>query len=433
MDLSKHWTLEKLADAVRGRVLRGDPKLPIRAIAIDSRRLAKGDFFWAIEGSRVNANDYVAEAAKKGALGALVTRQDFPGLSSSFPLVFVPRGINALGRFAAEHRLLFTRAVVVGVTGSNGKTTTKDFIAGVLAEGGFVTLSQGNFNNEIGCPLCVLELSDKHHYAVWELAARKKEDIAYLANIVRPTIAVLTGISAAHLETFISEDKIFETKAEILRGMIPGAPVIYWAEDPWLARMPVKWPGFSYKTFGFGPAADLFAQVTAVAPGGTTLSIFYRGKLQGEVRIPLFGAGPVRSALAAMITGITLGVPIKKIFRVLSECRPGPMRGEKIPLGGEVFRDQYLAVNDAYNANPTSMIEGVLGFLKAYRTGRRVVVMGEMRELGPRALDLHASAGSAIAEEVNKTDLADDKTFFVVTGGRFAQAMAEALKTCEQK
>lgn len=433
MDLAKYWTLEKLAASVRGRLVRGDPGLAVRRIVVDSRKIEKGDFFWALEGARTHGNDHVAEAAKKGAAGAFATRPDIPGLPASFALVTAPHGVNALGRLAAEHRALFKRLVTVGVTGSNGKTTTKELLSRVLAQGGEVISSPGNFNNEIGCPLSVLEITDRHRYGVFELAARKKGDIGYLSDIVRPTMAILTSISPAHLETFGREETIFETKAEILRGMIRGAPVIYWAEDPWLAKMPAKWPGFAYTSFGLESSADVYAQVQEQSALGMTARITYRGKSQGEVRLPLLAMGPVRSALAAVTAGLALGLSSKKIFAAIENFEPAPMRGQKIFFGKDVFQDQYTAINDAYNANPASMLDGSLGFLRAYRTGRRIVVLGEMRELGAKEAELHEKTGAAIADEVSRDPGAGLGTAFVVIGGRLAQAMAAGLKKCEKK
>ncbi|MBI4670002.1 MAG: UDP-N-acetylmuramoyl-tripeptide--D-alanyl-D-alanine ligase [Elusimicrobia bacterium] len=433
MDLSRHWNIEKLAEVSQGRILQGNPKTVISSVSTDTRLLKKGDLFWAIDGPDKSGNEFVPAAARQGAAAAVVGKEYFAGLSPKFPLVKVPSGLHALGRFAEEHRLLFPKAAVVGVTGTNGKTTTKEMTARVLAMAGQTTASRGNFNNEIGCPLSILELTAKHDFMVLEMAARKKGDVAYLSLMGRPKAVILTNVSAAHLETFGSEENVFETKAEILKGLMPGGTVIYWAEDPWLGRLRERWPNNRYLTFGLGPTADVFGQIEEHSPQGITFGIFYEGKKQGSLKMPGVGAGPVKNSLAAFAAGLAFNAAPRKIINALAGFTPVSMRGEKIVLGGHLFGERYSVINDAYNANPASMADGVTGFLRAYQGWVRIVVMGEMRELGAKEEELHRQTGDQIAEEVQKESSADSRTNFVAVGGRPAMAMAEGLKKCEKK
>lgn len=428
MDLSKHWTLGKIAEACNGRLIDADARRPVKSLSIDSRRIKKGELFWVIEGASKDGNDFVAEAAKRGAMAAVVSRDVFPGLPDPYPLIRVSNGLKALGRLAEEHRLLFPKAGVIAITGSNGKTSTKEMVARVLSEAGSVTLSPGNYNNEVGCPLSVLELGSHHAFAVWEMAARKKGDIAYLSLIAHPNVVILTNIGTAHLETFGSEQVIFETKFEILRGLMPKGTVVYWAEDPWLTELPKRRPQNKYLTFGLGPTADVFGQVEEQSPDGTLVDIFYEGKKQGSVLLKVLGGGQVRNALAAFACGIALGVPVRKILKALEGFEPAPMRGERLTLGGKLFADRYVLINDAYNANPASMTDSALAFMRAYQGWTKILVLGEMRELGQRSGELHGQVGAAIAEAAQAEGLLDDRTYFLIIGTPLTLPLAEALK-----
>ncbi|MBI4063756.1 MAG: UDP-N-acetylmuramoyl-tripeptide--D-alanyl-D-alanine ligase [Elusimicrobia bacterium] len=416
-----------MSQACQGKILRGNPGAAISSISIDSRKIAAGQFFWVIEGASKDGNNYVAEAAKKGALGAVVSRERFEGLPANFILVKVASGLAALGRLAGAHRALFPKTPVVAITGSNGKTSTKEMVGAVLSMKGPTAVSPGNFNNEIGCPLAILELGQQHQHAVWEMAARKKGDITHLSLMAKPNVAVLTNISSAHLETFGSVAQTFEVKAEILKGLAPRGAVIYWAEDPWLRQLPVRFPGYQYKTFGFGKDCDVCGQIENRGPQATTVSVRHRKTLCGTFSIAAVGTGPVLNALAAFCCGLHFGVAPKSILHALSQTPPAAMRGEKIRLGA---KNQYIVVNDAYNANPASMTDSVLGFLRAYRGTRKIVILGEMRELGRQERNLHEEVGAAIASQAKAEHLLGETTF-VAVGGSLAQALASSLSSAQ--
>lgn len=426
MELLKHWTLGRIADACHGRLLQGDPRQAVSSIAVDSRRIAKGELFWVIEGANKDGNDFVPDALASGALGALVSREPRPPASAQGAIILVRRGLDALLALAQAHRALFSQVTVVGVTGSNGKTTTREMIAGVLSQSGPVTSSRGNFNNEVGCPLSILELSEKHRFAVWEMGARKKGDIEPLSLAGKPQIVVLTNIAPAHLETFGDEKTIFETKSEILRGLEPGGQVIYGKEDPWLSRLPALWPGCGYLSFGFEPGADVQGRIKSRSAKGTLLEIMYQEKFLGEAMIPMTALGPMKNALAAAACGLAAKVPVKKILQGLLKFTPVSLRGDRIDLS-PALAEQFVAINDAYNANPASMEDSVIGFLAGAREGTRIVVLGEMRELGSREMELHYQTGASIARQAKGAGLINERVVFVVTGRFAAERLAMGL------
>ena len=427
MDLRKHWTMQKLAQAAAGKLLQGAREAPVKGVGIDSRKLRKGDVFWALEGAR-HGDEFVEDAFINGAAGAVVSKPlPFADVSKHFALIQVGRGLASLTRFAAAHRALFPKLKVVAVTGSNGKTSTKEMIARVLAKKGKTVQTVGNFNNEIGCSLSLLEIDDVHEFGVFELAARKKGDIEPLTKLVGPQVAVLTNISGAHLETFGSVENVWQTKSEILKGLGPGGCVIYWAEDPWLAKLPALGLPRKHLSFGFGPSAHVRGMVRALSSESVTVEVFYQAESLGTVALKVIGDGPVRNALAAVACGLHFGVKVKDIFAALASFEPVAMRGERLYLGSQVFDKQYVVVNDAYNANPESMYDSVMGFLRAYRSGGRILVLGEMRELGLDEVRLHSDTATRILQSAQEQGLTDAQTVFIFTGGVAANAMAAVM------
>ena len=426
MLLSKYWNLKKVVLAINGKFTQGAGDAAVSTIATNSKTIKAGELFWAIEGGKFNGNDFVADALKKGAQGAVVSRDfNLRAFSPEAALIRVESGLAALGRFAQAHRLNFSKLQVVAVTGSNGKTTTKEMIGKVLSAQAPSFINPGNFNNEVGCPLSVLELKETYQYAVFELAARHKGDIGYLASIARPSVAVLTNVSSAHLETFGNVETIFETKSEILNGLSSGDSVIYYAEDSRLARLPSVRPGFRYTSFGLSPSADVQGKIRAVMPQGLAMDIFYKAQAQGMVKLRMNGKIAALNALAAFACGLNLLIPVEKIIEALENFYPMAQRGETFELVNKLFQAKHIVVNDAYNANPVSMKEGVLGFLEAYKEYPKIVVLGQMRELGKEEFVLHEETARKIVTEGNT--LLNSKTAFVLVGGESARRMAGVL------
>ncbi|MFC1521233.1 UDP-N-acetylmuramoyl-tripeptide--D-alanyl-D-alanine ligase [Elusimicrobiota bacterium] len=423
VDLSKYWTLSKVAHACQGRMAEGAEKTPIKGISIDSRKIKKGELFWAITGERFDGNLFVAQAARNGAIAAVLSREPEPTLlPKGLPFIKVGNSTFSLGAFAREHRLLFKNANIVAVTGSNGKTTTKELIASVLSEGGTTLKSPENHNNEIGCPLALLELTSKHKFAVLELAARRPGDIKHLSCVVHPFAAVLTNIGSAHLQTFGNIEHVFRAKSEILSGLDPAGYVIYNADDPLLGRLPKMGYAFHFANFALNHDADYKGQVLDINPDTIDIEVFIKGKSACKMSLNSPSLPFAKSAMAAFTCGVILGIKPKYIAEALGEENPPDMRGERF-----ILNNKSIVVNDAYNANPSSMLEGSISFLNAYRESKRLLVLGEMRELGSQEATLHWETGSFIIAEAIRNGTLDENVEILIVGNNLAIELASGV------
>lgn len=425
MQLGKYWTVGKLARVVEGKILRGSPELPLSSVSIDSRELARGAFFWALPGAKAHGNEFVSEVAKKGAMGALVTESPaFNNLAGNFAVLLAEDSIAALGRLAGAHRRLFPQLETVAVTGSNGKTTTKEMIAAVLACKAPTFHSPGNYNTEIGCPLSLLHLDQGYAYGVFELGAKKRGDIAALSALAQPSVAVVTCIAPAHLETFGSMENIWQTKLEIVQGLAAGGTLIYWAEDPWLGKIAKLGLTQKLMSFGFSGAAHLRGELRRRTPDGLRLEVFYKDRSQGLMQLKLLSQGQARNVLAAFACGLVFGLKPQAMTAALSEFEAVSMRGRKVVLGGGAMGPDYVLIDDTYNANPESVFDGATAFLDAYPGGTRFLMLGEMRELGHEEVKLHQETAQRIFAYLNQ-QRSGAQTIFIFAGGALAEAMAE--------
>jgi UDP-N-acetylmuramoyl-tripeptide--D-alanyl-D-alanine ligase len=360
----------------------GDPSLPVNGFSTDTRSLAPGACFVAIRGPRFDGHDFVADAFARGAAAAIVER-DTPGVGGR-PCIRVSDAVAALGRAASAHRSRL-RARVVAVTGSNGKTTTQSMIAHILAGRLRVVHAAKSFNNAIGVPLTLLAAGPEHDVLVVEVGTNHPGEIAALAALARPDVAVITNVSAAHLEGFGDEAGVAREKAALLDRLPDSGTAVLNADNAWTAEMARARRGRTV-TFGVGHGAA----VKASDIQWQSRSIGFR---VGEVafRLHLLGEWNVLNALAAAAAARECGVPLEESAERLAGFAPPPMRMEVREAGGVIW------VNDAYNANPASTLAAIGEFGRLKPTGRRVVVLGEMRELGEASARLHRSAGEALA------------------------------------
>jgi UDP-N-acetylmuramoyl-tripeptide--D-alanyl-D-alanine ligase len=355
------------------------------AIAIDSRACEPGQLFVAIRGER-DGHDFVAAAAARGAIGALVmvgARVESP---PAFPLIRVDDPLKALQRWAASHRAGIP-ACVIAVTGSSGKTTTKDRLAAILSTMGPTHSTPGNLNNHLGVPITLLGLRPEHQWAVVEIAMNHPGEIAPLSRLARPHHAVITTIGWAHIGAFGSREGILREKLGILAGLEPGG-ILFHDADPWIdEHLPQEVRKMRQRTFGLSPGADMHPDTVDWDVTETR----FASAFTGEVRYRCPGRGPLMAALAASLVAKSVGVPGESVRRSLEEARPRPLRMEPRPLGPAT------ALLDCYNASPESSLAAIEFLLSIPRTGRRWLAFGEMRELGEQSAEAHARVGERAA------------------------------------
>lgn len=375
--------LHQVAEWTAGRRTGAD--VTIHGVTTDSRRVGSGQLFVALKGERHDGHDHVAAAASAGAGAALVSRT----LDLPLPQVVVADTVVALGNMAHAVRMQ-RRARVIGITGSNGKTTVKTLTAAILARFGRTHVNAGNFNNEIGLPLTLLGMPEETDFAVLEMGAGKPGDIDYLAAIARPEIGLVNIIAPAHLERMGSLQTIAETKGALYSALPPGGTAILNADDPFAGYFEGLAGKRRVLRFGLDHDAEIGAEILEMHADG---SCFVLSTPQGdaEIRLPLPGRHNISNALAAASIACALDVPMEHITHGLHHAGavPGRLRSRAMAGG-------WTLIDDSYNANPSSLRAAIDTL--ALAAGPAWLVLGDMAELGPDARDLHAQAGAYARE-----------------------------------
>lgn len=375
-------SLAYLAQATGGRLEGRDADF--EGVSIDSRTVPAKALFVALRGPNFDGHAFAADALKRGAAGLLVERV----LGVDLPQVVVPDTAAALTRFASEWRRRFSLPLV-GVTGSNGKTTTKEILGTILAREGSCLVTRGNLNNHFGVPLMLLELETSHRSAVIEMGANHGGEIAHLAAIAQPTVGLVTNAGAAHLEGFGSLDGVARGKGEMFAALAGRGTAVINADDVYAPL----WKGLAgasrVLTFGIDAAADVVARDVRLEAGPSGFRSSFDLVMPAGVRsvtLQLGGLHNVRNALGAAAAAAAAGASFDNIAAGLGQVRPVAGRLDLQPA----VRGAFL-VDDSYNANPTSLRAG----LETFRglPGRRWLVLGEMREVGSSADEQHAEIG----------------------------------------
>lgn len=357
----------------------------VGGVAIDTRKLKPGDLFVAFKGERVDGHDYLAQAQAAGAAGALVARK----VDSPLPQVLVDDVEAALGDLASAVRAQ-RHARVIGITGSNGKTTVKTLVASILALHGRTHVNTGSFNNEIGLPLTLLAMPEDAEYAVLEMGAGKPGDIAYLAAIARPDIGLVNIIAPAHLERMGSVEGVAETKGALYQALPADGVAIINADDAFAGFFAGLAGGRRVLRFGLEREADVGAEnVEPRADGSRFVLVTPQGKAEVDLTLP--GRHNVGNALAAASIALALDVPLGTIVAGLEQARAvtGRLRRIVLSSGGTL-------IDDSYNANPSSMAAAIDTL--ALAQGERWLALGDMAELGADARALHAGVGAKARE-----------------------------------
>ncbi|MFH1369328.1 MAG: UDP-N-acetylmuramoyl-tripeptide--D-alanyl-D-alanine ligase [Elusimicrobiota bacterium] len=381
--------LSELITAVKGEFLLGDPKSVISSISIDTRTLRKGDFYFAVKGRNYDGHNYLIQAIEKGVKGIVVSKKEID-IGNPFPappaIICVQDTQKALGDLAHYYRSKW-KIPVIGITGSNGKTTAKEMLASILRQKGHAVSNAGNFNNQIGLPLTIFNLSLFHEYAVLEMGTSYPGEIQRLAEIASPTIGVITNIGSTHLENFITPENVFAEKYKLIESLPQGATAILNADDPFLSKAAAT-AKTEVITFGIEQKADVTCGNLKLWPGNPTFDLIAGGKKIISIILPVYGRFNVYNALAAAAVAWKLKMSPEMIRNGLETFIIPNMRMNVVNMmSGVTF------VIDAYNANPTSMKEAARTFVETFPDRDKILVLGDMLELGPGSEQEHRDLG----------------------------------------
>lgn len=383
----------KLAEILEatGAALRQEGKQTFSDVVTDTRRISDGVLFVALSGERFNGEDFAAEAVEKGAAGVLVTKSCPAGkLPKQGAVLMVEDTLRAYQQIARAWRMKFDLPVVA-VTGSNGKTTTKDLTAAVLSARGPVCKTQGNFNNEIGLPLTLLGLQEEHTAAVVEIGMRGLHQIEALAPLAAPSIGIVTNVGETHMELLGSIENIAQAKGELVEAIPAGGAVVLNLDDPHVAAMRGKAKeGVRVITYGIEQDADVRGEGIRRDGDVTRFMICWQNERHDYV-LPMLGRHNIYNALAAIATGFAMGMTAAEVMKGLRGLETTKMRFER------VAHPKYEIINDAYNASPMSM-KAAIETLSGMAKGRKVAVLGDMLELGDISEKAHREVGREVAE-----------------------------------
>ncbi len=394
----------------------GAPPTTVTGVSIDSRSVAPGELFVAIRGPRFDGHDFLAQALARGAAAALVARAD--GAPRGLPLLRVADTTLALGHLGALARARAS-AQVVAVTGSVGKTTTKEITAALLAARGPVLKTEGNLNNHFGLPLTLVRLAAHHRSAVLELGMSAAGELTYLSRLARPDVALITRIAPVHLEFFESLEAIARAKAEILAGLSADGVAVLNHDDPHLRRVGAAHAG-RVAWFGRDRACLASAENWRGSAHGMRFDLRLDGRT-AEIALALPGLHNLQNFLAAAAAAHLLGVSLEDVAQAAAQVRPARHRGEVRRLA-----EQVTLYDDCYNASPVAMDAAVTALgLTAH--ARRVAVLGEMRELGATGASLHRDLGRSLAGRVEVLVGVGGLAAEIVAGAREAGLPADAL------
>jgi UDP-N-acetylmuramoyl-tripeptide--D-alanyl-D-alanine ligase len=371
-----------------------DHQAVAQAYSIDSRTIQPGELFFAVNGERMDGHDFVGQALEKGAVAAVVRKDYLPRYPVKTRLMTVDDTLIALQTLASAVRRLWGKPLI-GVTGSAGKTTTKEAIAHVLSARFRVLKSEGNFNNHFGLPLMLLKLEPEHDLAVIEMGMSHAGEIAALAKIAQPEIGVVTNVAPVHLEFFDSISGIARAKYELVEALPATGIAVLNSDDEYVSQFGRDFRG-KVVLYGLRPSADVRAEnIQSLGSEGSAFDVVV-GTQREKAVLPLVGAHNTYNALAAVAVGLERGLTPSEVVAALASLAPADKRGQVVKLGNITI------INDCYNCNPKAL-EAMVDALATMPAKRRIVVAGEMLELGPAGAELHRQAGEYIAKK--KIDL----------------------------
>jgi UDP-N-acetylmuramoyl-tripeptide--D-alanyl-D-alanine ligase len=404
--------IRDIVNITGGKLLSGDAgrKIDPATISTDSRTIEKGAFFIALQGSNFNGNDFAGMALERGACGAMISNRQLPIANRRHVIIRVNDTAKAFRDIAACHRKSF-KIPVVCITGSNGKTTVKDMAWHLLSSKYNVLRNEGTKNNHIGVPQTLLKLNSKHEICVLELGANHRGEIGFLADIARPTVAVITNIGPSHLEFFGDLKGVFEAKREILSRLDKDGTAILNGDDELLSG--IRKGEFRIKRYGFDDSNDLCAE----ADISKSAEIIFAVNNKMVFGLNVLGRHNIYNALAAIAVAMRFGIGYRDMRRALADYKPTSMRLELEKVAG------IDVLNDAYNSNPASMMKA-LDVIKYYPAKAKWIVSGDMLELGREREHFHRIIGESIA----KSGIEGLVTFGELSKHTMSQARAAGMR-----
>src|SRR6266852_5641071 len=361
-----------------------------QAYSIDSRTVGPGQLFFAVMGERLDGHDFVAQALEKGAVAAVVRKDQLARYAVKARLLAVRDTLVALQTLGAAVRRLWAKPLI-GVTGSAGKTTTKEAIAHVLSTRYRVLKSEGNFNNHFGLPLMLLKIEPEHEAAVIEMGMSHRGEIAALAKIAQPEIGVVTNVAPVHLEFFKSVADIARAKYELIESLPAGGTAILNADDEYVSQFGRDFRG-NVILYGLHSTADVRGEnIEQRGAAGSVFDVVVEG-CREPATLHLVGTHNIYNALAAVAVGLQRGLSPSEAAGALATLAPADKRGAVVQLGNITI------INDCYNSNPTAL-DAMVDALATMPAKRRIVVAGEMLELGPAGEELHRRSGQHMAKK----------------------------------
>jgi UDP-N-acetylmuramoyl-tripeptide--D-alanyl-D-alanine ligase len=385
-------TAEEVETGTAGTLANGSKSAVFNKISIDTRTLQTGDIFFAIRGPNLDGHRYIPDALAKGALGAVAERsyqypEEFPG---NRVLIKVEDTHKALKDLAAWTRRRWT-GTLVAITGSMGKTTTREFVTQVLRSQFNVYQTPGNYNNLFGLPLALLGLAPEHHMGIFEMGMSTPGEIAEMCRIAVPDIGILTNVAPVHLQFFGSLGDIARAKEELAQALLPDGELIYNIDDPLVSEIAERFAGRKV-SFGFSERADIRADRIKIISLSETRFRLSFSKTSWEAAIPLPGSHFVMNALPAVALGLQHNIPPDKIVESLAHLQQAAMRGQILQ-----FKEGFSVIDDSYNSNPLALMNMIELLSRMPSFARRILVAGEMLELGKDTDSLHAECGTYAA------------------------------------
>jgi len=383
-------TLEEVARLSGGRLVKGDPTLSVDRLHTDTRTLAAGDCFVALQGDRFDGHAFVSEVKNRGAVAALVSSSVIPDLPEDLGLVEVSDTLEGLQRFAATYRSLLP-VRTVGVTGSSGKTSTKELIAAVLRTRFKTKATKGNLNNHIGVPLTLIGLDEGDEFGVVEMGMNHPGEITPLAKMTAPEIGVISSIGPAHIEFFADQAAIAAEKAELIAALPSNGLAVLNSDDEWSRRIAER-SSAKVVWVGSGPESIWRGGDLRIAADALSFRLSH-GDDVVNVKLPVINRIMVGNALLAAAVGHAAGLTLEEIAKGLESVQLPGARMQMVSVDG------IWIMNDAYNANPASMKAALIALKEFPGARRRVAVLGSMGELGQHAVELHRGVGEFAAAQ----------------------------------